>query len=110
MKLTNGGRASALRLRRGNALVESALFIPIVVGLLIGTAQLGKLAYTYYMLQKTMLSLARYLGTQQGVNFCDDQDASVQAAINYPLQAQTHSPATPLTKGLTPDLLTIPYC
>ena len=92
---------------RGNALVESALFIPIVVGLLIGTAQLGKLAYTYYMLQKTMLNLARYLGTQQGVNFCDDQDPSVQAAINYALTGQTDSADNPVItarQGVTPTL------
>ena len=56
--------------RRGAALVEAALIVPIVVALLVGTVELGRVTYTYYMLEKLMYNLARFLGTQQGVNFC----------------------------------------
>jgi hypothetical protein len=93
--------------RRGNALLESALLIPILLALLIGTAQLAKVTYTYYMLQKTMFNLARYLGTQQGVNFCDTQDATVQAAINYALTGQTDSADNPVIGGLTPSMFRV---
>jgi len=92
------------RRESGSAILESALLIPVVLALLIGTAQLGKISYTYYMLQKTMFNLARYLGTQQGVNFCDDQDATVQAAINYALTGQTDSADNPIITGLTPSM------
>ena len=93
-----------MKRRSGNVLLESVMLIPVVLALLIGTAQLGKLSYTYYMLQKTMFNLARYLGTQQGVNFCDDQDSSVQAAINYALTGQTDTSDNPVITGLTPNM------
>ncbi|MBV8730403.1 MAG: pilus assembly protein, partial [Acidobacteriia bacterium] len=60
--------------RGGGALVETAMVTPILLALLIGTVQLGQIAYTYYMLEKLMFNLARYLGTQTGVNFCNGQD------------------------------------
>ena len=91
----------------GSAVLESAMLIPVALALLIGTAQLGKIVYTYSMLQKTMLTLARYLGTQQGVNFCDPQDPSVAAAVNYALTGQTDSADNPLIIGLTPDMFHI---
>ena len=40
------------RSRRGGALMEAALFIPIILALLIGTVELGRVIYTYYMVQK----------------------------------------------------------
>ena len=75
--------------RRGGALIESVMFMPILLSLLVGTVELARVTYTYYMLEKVMFNLARFVGTQQGVNFCDNQDASVQAAINYALTGAT---------------------
>jgi hypothetical protein len=93
--------------RRGGALLETAIFLPIVLALLIGTVELARVTYTYYMLQKMMLNLARYLGTQQGVNFCDSQDATVQAAINYALTGATASSDNPIIPGLTPAMFQV---
>jgi len=93
--------------RRGGALLETAIFLPIILALLIGTVELARVTYTYYMLQKMMLNLARYLGTQQGVNFCDSQDATVQAAINYALTGATDSADNPFIPGLTPAMFQV---
>jgi hypothetical protein len=93
--------------RRGGALLETAIFLPIILALLIGTVELARVTYTYYMLQKMMLNLARYLGTQQGVNFCDSQDATVQAAINYALTGATDSSDNPIIPGLTPAMFQV---
>ena len=93
--------------RRGGALVEAAMFIPIVLALLIGTVEIARVTYTYYMLQKVMFNLARYLGTQQGVNFCDTQDASVAAAINYALTGRTDSADNPVVTGLEPSMFQV---
>lgn len=93
--------------RRGGALIEAALFIPIVLALLIGTVELGRVIYTYSMLQKMMLNMARYLGTQQGVNFCDSQDATVQSSINYALTGTSDSVQNPVVPGLTPDMIEV---
>ena len=68
------GRGKARVRGKGSALVESALLVPILLALLIGTTELGRLTYTYYMIQKVLAGLARSLGTQQGVNFCNTGD------------------------------------
>jgi hypothetical protein len=93
--------------RRGGALLEAALFLPIIVALLIGTVELGKVIYTYYMLQKMVLDLARYLGTQQGVNFCDGQDPTVQSSIDYALTGASDSAENPIVRGLTPGMILV---
>jgi TadE-like protein len=93
--------------RRGGALVEAAIVTPILIALLIGTTQLAQITYTYYMLEKLMFNLARYLGTQQGVNFCNAQDPQVQAAIAYALTGSTDSATSPIVAGLSPDMFQI---
>lgn len=96
-----------MKRHRGGALVETVLFVPVLLALLIGTVDLGRIAYTYYMLEKMMSSLARYVGTQQGVNFCDNQDATVQSAVNYALTGQTDSSDNPIIPGLTPSMFQV---
>ena len=90
-----------LPVRRGGAVVEAVMVTPILLALLMGTVELARITYTYYMLQKMMYNLARYLGTQQGVNFCDAQDPTVQAAISYALTGSTDSSQSPIIPGLT---------
>jgi hypothetical protein len=93
--------------RRGSTLLETAMLLPIVLALLIGTVELARVTYTYYMLHKIVFTLARYLGTQQGVNFCDGNDATVQAAINYALTGNTDSSDNPIVAGLAPSMFAI---
>ncbi len=93
--------------RRGSAVVETVLIVPLLLSLLVGTVELARVTYTYSMLQKVMFNLARYLGTQQGVNFCDSQDAQVQAAINYALTGTTGSADNPVIPGLAPGMFQI---
>src|ERR1700730_6758700 len=92
---------------RGAALVESVLLLPVVLGLLIGTVELARVTYTYYMLEKLMYNLARYLGNQQGGNFCDSQDAAVQSAINYSLTGDPTTFQNPIIPRLTPSMFLI---
>jgi Flp pilus assembly protein TadG len=93
--------------RRGGALLEGVLVVPIILALLIGTVELAQITYTYYMLQKMMAGLARYLGTQQGVNFCDNQDPTIQAAINFALTGSTASSDAPILPGLLPSMFQV---
>ena len=96
-----------MRRLRGAALVETAIVVPILLAFLIGTIELARVTYTYYMLQKMMFNLARYLGTQQGVNFCDSQDPAVTAAINYALTGDSTSSDSPIVAGLTPGMFQV---
>ncbi len=94
--------------RRGNSLIETALFVPILVTLLVGMVQIAKVTYTYYTLRKTVYSLARYVATQQGVNFCDDADAIIAAARNFALTGSTEeNAAEPVIPSLTADMLAV---
>src|SRR6516162_4255197 len=96
-----------MRRRRGAALVETVILLPVLMAFLMGTVSLAQMTYTYYMLEKLMFNLARYLGTQQGVNFCNGQDPTVQAAIDYALTGSTDSSDNPIVAGLTPSMFQV---
>jgi hypothetical protein len=93
--------------RRGNTLIEAALFIPILLTLLVATEQLGKLTYTYYSLKKALYTAARYVGTQQAVNFCDASDPNIIAAANLATTGTIDASAQPLIVDFTPDMISI---
>jgi hypothetical protein len=85
--------------------VETALFIPILVLLIVGMIQFGKITYQYYVLKKILYGAARELSLQQGVNFCDlANDAAAQAAIQFAL---TDSTGTLIIPNLTSAMVQI---
>lgn len=88
-------------------MVEAALFTPVLVLLLMGLIELGRVAYTYVALQKILYNLARYVGTQQGVNFCDDTDATVTAAKNLALTGNTEGTTDPYVADLSADQIQV---
>ena len=93
--------------RRGSTVMEAALFTPILVLLLMGLIELGRVAYTYVALHKILYNLARYLGTQQGVNFCDESDATVTAAKNFALTGNTEATTDPYIANLTAEQIQV---
>jgi len=89
----------------GNVAVETALFVPVLVLLIVGMVQFGKITYQYYVLKKILYAAARELSLQQGVNFCDlANDAAAQAALQFALNDSTGALLIP---NLTPDMLQI---
>src|SRR5262245_52357564 len=93
----------------GNMAIEAALFIPVLVLLIVGMVQFGKITYQYYSLNKMVYAAARQISLAQGVNFCDlANDANAQAALALALNDST---GTPLIENLTPANLQIAtYC
>lgn len=91
----------------GAVLMEAALFTPIFLMLLMGTVSLAKLAYTYYMLEKVMYNFARYLGVQQGTDFCDSADPNIVAAANYAVTGTGDASTPSYISGLTPGMLQV---
>ena len=89
------------RLQSGSSLLETALFLPILLLFLVGTIELGKVVITYFALQKSMYSIARYVGTLQGANFCDDADTAINQAKNIVLTGTSSGDGNPLISGLT---------
>lgn len=92
---------------RGSSLIEGALMLPMLFLLFFGMIEIGRACYTYYMLQRVLTTVARYAGTQQGINFCDETDASLTAAKNFALRGTVDATATPLLAGLETDNITV---
>jgi len=94
------------RRTRGNMVLEAALWIPVMVLLVVGTIQFGKISYTYFSLRKAVFSAARYLAVQQGTNFCDlADDVNAQNALSFAVNDPNSG--SPLISGLTTDMLVI---
>ena len=93
--------------RKGSILLESALYLPLFFLLLVGMVELARVSYTYYSIQKILYTLARTVGTQQGVNFCDASDAAVVAAKNLALTGSTDNSGTPYVNGLDAGMIEI---
>ena len=100
-------QAGGLSPRGGNTYLEALLFTPILILLLMGMVNLGKLAYTYYTLHKILYDVARSVGTSQGVNFCDASDPTVSAAVTYALTGGSDPSAAPILNNLTADMIQI---
>jgi hypothetical protein len=81
------------------------MWIPILLLLIVGMIQLGKLTYLDYVLSKIVYNAARNLATTQNLNFCDPGDpvtaAAIGGAINDPATSQ------PLIANLTADMLVV---
>lgn len=96
-----------MSLRRGNSILEAAFWIPFVLLLMMGTFELGKLTYIYYMLRKTVFTVAQYVSSQQGLNFCDPEDATVAAAIQFALTGSPDPGGVSYLQNLTADMIQV---
>ncbi len=94
-----------MRRRRGNALIESALWIPILVSLLVGMVQLARVSFTYFTLHKVLYDTARLVGTSQ-VNFCAD-DTAITTMKEFALNGGTSSDTGPIIPNLTADQIQV---
>jgi hypothetical protein len=73
--------------------LEAALLIPLLVMLVVGMVQIGKVTYVYFALKKMVWAAGRQLSNAQAVNFCDlPADANVQGAIRAALNDGTGVP------------------
>jgi len=91
----------------GNTVLETALFMPVLMLLIVGIIQFGKITYTYYALRNIVYTAARYIAVEQGVNFCDLTDPSITNALNFAVTGTTDASGTPLVANLTPDMLQV---
>lgn len=86
------------------------MWVPILVSLLFGAVELARLSYTYFTLHKILYTVARFVGTQQGVNFCDSADQIITDAKNLAINGGLEPDANTgqaLIQGLTADQIAI---
>ncbi|MBC8168058.1 MAG: pilus assembly protein [Bryobacteraceae bacterium] len=92
--------------QRGNALIETAMFVPLLILLLVGIAELGKATYIYFSIHKTLYGLARFIGTRQGINLCDASDPEVLSAKNWAVTGSSDGDVS-IISGLTADMIQV---
>ena len=87
------------RRKGGNVALETAIFIPVLLLLIVGMVQIGKVTYLYYTLKKIVYAAAREVAVQQSINFCDvTNDQTAQTAVNFALNDTS---GTPIIANLT---------
>jgi Flp pilus assembly protein TadG len=93
------------RRRRGNAVLEVAMWMPFLMLLVSGLITFGRITYLNYVLQKIVYTAARTVAAGQNLNFCDTADPVAAAALSNAV----NDPATgePLVTALTSDMLVV---
>ena len=80
------------------------MFMPILFALLIGTEELARVTYTYYMLQKTLSRSRALSGHAAGRQFLQRGRSHLTAADQQHFDRYGRCVrALPLIAGLTPD-------
>jgi hypothetical protein len=88
-------------------LMETAMYIPLLLLLTMGTFEFARITYIYYNLKKTLYTIARYVGTQRGVNFCADDDPILAGAINFALTGNTETSSPSIIPDLSAGMIQI---
>ena len=89
--------------RRGSVLVEAAMLIPLMLYFFLGLVEFARVGWTYFTAQKMLFTVARFVGTQQGVNLCDAADLTVIQAKNLALTGSTDNSQSPIIPGLSAE-------
>jgi hypothetical protein len=93
--------------QRGNSLLEAVLFLPILMMLLWGLIEFGRITYTFYTLHKMLQTVARYTAQQPGLNFCDESDVQLTQAKTFALRGAGESAGADIITNLTADQIRI---
>ncbi len=93
--------------QKGQAVTELAFQIPIMLMLLFGGVQLGRVFFTYHSLQKAVRGGAGLIARSGNVNYCDIADPTVTDVRNFIVYGNLQGQGTPVVPGLTPDMIQI---
>jgi hypothetical protein len=88
-------------------LLETVALLPVLLLLLIGGIEFGKIAVTYFTLQKALRGAARMAGVLRGANFCDPVDPQIAAVKDFIVFGSQGDTGNPLVAGLAADQIVI---
>jgi hypothetical protein len=98
---------TARRNQRGQAVVELAFQIPLMLLILFGAVQVARVFYTYHALHKALRGGAGLLARSVNVNYCDISDAALANARNFVVFGNLQGFGSAVIQGLTPDMIEI---
>jgi hypothetical protein len=93
--------------QRGQAILELAIQIPLMLAILFGAVEVGRLFYVYHALEKSLRGGAAFLARSTGVDYCNSSDLTLADARNFIVYGNLQGTGTPVVQGLTPDLIQI---
>ncbi len=85
--------------------VETAFLLPMMILLLGGIFELGRLAYIYNRLENNLKSGVEYLQRTQGVDFCNLSDPAFTDATNFVVFGNLQGTGNPTVPNLTPSMV-----
>ena len=92
---------------RGASIVETILLIPVLVLLMVGGMEFGKIFLTYYTLHKALRGAAGMASVLRGADFCDTGDPQLTAIRNFVVFGPDGNGASPLVRDLDADRIVI---
>ena len=100
-------RFPKLNRQRGQAIVEVAIQIPLMMALLFGAVEIGRVFYIYHALNKALRGGAGLAARAVNVNYCDNSDVTLTDVRNFVVYGNLQGEGTPVVPGLTPDMVQI---
>lgn len=89
--------------KSGASVVEGALLVPVLLLLLVGGMEFGRIALTYYTLEKTLHGAAGMASVLRGADFCAAADPQLSAVRDFVVFGPNGTTALPVVTGLTSD-------
>jgi hypothetical protein len=101
------GMRTRLRKDRGQAAVELAFQIPLMLLFLFGCVHIARVFYLYHILQEALRGGAGLVARSVNVNYCNSEDATLAAARNFMVYGNLQGEGTPVIPGFAPDTIQI---
>ena len=93
--------------QRGQALAELAFQIPLLMAILFGAVEIGRVFYVYHTLQKALRGGAGLLARSSNVEYCNASDLTIADARNFIVYGNLEGQGPEIVRGLTPDMIQI---
>lgn len=105
--MTNDQSERKRRHERGQAIIELAFQIPLLLLILFGCFQIARVFYLYHTLQKAVRGGAALMARSAGINYCSAGDATMTDVRNFIVFGNLQGEGTPVVPGLTSDMIQI---
>jgi hypothetical protein len=93
--------------QRGQAALELAYQIPLMLVILFACVHLARVFYLYHILQNAVRGGAALIARTMNVNYCNPADPALAGVRNFIVYGNLQGEGTPLIPGLVPDMLQI---